>query len=1192
MSLDAPSAGCDPGSPGRHAGRRRITAHRRALAALAAAIGLLAAHSPAAAQAESAWWRLSSQARPSYLPREQGAGRREIVINAEDTGNAPVTGSPNPVQITDTLPAGLSVDQTQPSSSQVAGAITYAGSRQSLPCTVTSADSVSCALTGTLVPYGQIEIRIAVTVEERARSGALNEVSVTGGGAPPATIKAPVTIVANEQADPTPFGAESYTLAEEDEGGAIATQAAQHPFQQTTSLVLNQTADTGSVGEAPDARPASPARELISSWPAGVLLQTPGLSTCASEQFLQTSGEEDACPPETAVGVVTATVSEPLGGQTATYTVPLFNLAPQPGGQTRLGFDIPQAAAPFYIDTALRNGHDYGITATSAELTRSAPLLSAALTLWGVPGAAAHDAQRGWGCLLRAREAHPGSGELTNAPCSPGQSTPQPLLRLPAACDEGAQSTLEGDAWSAPTPGSYAPLAVDPQPRLLGCNRPQFAPTLTAFPDQGQAMTPTGFTIALHSPQEASENPNGLADSDIKDIVLTLPAGVTLNPAWANGLAACSEAQIGYLPAQSTPPLLQFTSALPTPLSPGVNFCPDASRIGTASIRTPLLASPLSGAVYLAAPQSLAAFPQENPFGAALAMYIEASDPAHGTVLKLAGRVELGEEGADDGLAPGQIRGVFEDLPQVDFEDAELHLFGGEGAALTTPAACGTYATQATFTPWSGTPPVTASSSFRIASGAGGGPCPAAAGFAPTLAVAGQPLSAGSQTGLSLTLARADTDRPLRSIQLRLPAGLAVELAGIAPCPQTQAAEGACGPASLLGHVSAAIGLGAQPLALNGGIYLTEGYDGAPLGLAITVPAQLGPFALGTINVRGALQLDPRTGQATIATEPIPRMLGGFPLDIQRLNLTFDRPGFATAPTSCAPNGITGSLASFEGPAAPVSASVAVVNCAAQGFAPARRLSGRLSASRTLGDALSLRLADRVGGSSAQAYIGAIELRLPKQLQLRAGGPGDSCPAASFEADPDGCPAAAAVGRAVLHTPLLPVAMQGPVVRLSRPGQSAPGFGVVLHGYGITRELLAETSTSRGLASIQFTSLPDEPLGSLELTLAQGATSALLPTASPCTATLTVPSILIAENDAELRQNTPLSLAGCARHAGPSRAQLLAKALKACRKQRRSSRRLRCERAARRRYGPAPRERHGRRAASRTSRHAREHPHR
>ena len=97
------------------------------------------------------------------------------------------------------------------------------------------------------------------------------------------------------------------------------------------------------------------------------------------------------------------------------------------------------------------------------------------------------------------------------------------------------------------------------------------------------------------------------------------------------------------------------------PLQPGVNFCPDASKIATVRIKTPVLEEELEGSVYLAAPQNfstLKGFPQENPFSSLISMYLVAEDPARGILIKVAGKVEPNP-------VNGQLTTTFENTPQL-----------------------------------------------------------------------------------------------------------------------------------------------------------------------------------------------------------------------------------------------------------------------------------------------------------------------------------------------------------------------------------------------------------------------------------------------------------------------------------------------------------------------------------------------
>ena len=276
---------------------------------------------------------------------------------------------------------------------------------------------------------------------------------------------------------------------------------------------------------------------------------------------------------------------------------------------------------------------------------------------------------------------------------------------------ETLTTTVEGDTWAQP--GVFTSFTGQPMAGLDGCNQLPFGPEIKATPDSHEASKPSGLEVDVHVPQEGQLNAAGLAQSNIKDIAVTLPEGVTLNPSAADGLSSCSESQIGYLPGESAPPSdLHFTPGVQSP------SCPDAAKIGEVTIKTPLLpaSQPLKGFVYLASPQNFGSFPQENPFGSLVAMYIVAEDPVSGSLVKLPGQVSLNQ-------STGQISSTFENTPQLAFEDAELHFFGGERAPLASPTRCGAYTTTASFIPWSAEASdetaltTTSSSTFDITTG-------------------------------------------------------------------------------------------------------------------------------------------------------------------------------------------------------------------------------------------------------------------------------------------------------------------------------------------------------------------------------------------------------------------------------------------------------------------------------------------
>ena len=112
---------------------------------------------------------------------------------------------------------------------------------------------------------------------------------------------------------------------------------------------------------------------------------------------------------------------------------------------------------------------------------------------------------------------------------------------------------------------------------LDGCNKLPFEPSISVAPDNQAGSSPTGLTVGVHVPQDSILSAKGLAESTVKDTTVTLPAGVAMNPAAADGLQACSEAQIA-LSADSAP------------------SCPEAAKVGTVEIKTPLLPNLLKGA--------------------------------------------------------------------------------------------------------------------------------------------------------------------------------------------------------------------------------------------------------------------------------------------------------------------------------------------------------------------------------------------------------------------------------------------------------------------------------------------------------------------------------------------------------------------------------------------------------------------
>jgi hypothetical protein len=364
---------------------------------------------------------------------------------------------------------------------------------------------------------------------------------------------------------------------------------------------------------------------------------------------------------------------------------------------------------------------------------------------------------------------------------------------------------------------------------------------------------------------------------------------------------------------------------------------------------------------------------------------------------------------------------------------------------------------------------------------------------------------------------------------------------------------------------------------------LTGPYEGAPFGLSIVTPVVAGPFNLGTNVVRAKIEVDPHTAQITVTTDAsgpysVPTILAGIPTDIRSINAVIDRQGFMFNPTNCDPASFSGTATSAEGAHANLESHFQVGSCQSLKFKPDFTVSTAGKTSKANGASLDAKIVypTEVPGAnqaSSQANIASVKVDLPKQLPSRLTTLQKACTAAQFEANPAGCPAASVVGHAKVITPILPVPLEGPAYFVSHGGEAFPSLIVVLQGYGVTVDLVGTTFISKaGITSSTFKTTPDVPFSSFELALPEGKYSALatnLPAKddySFCGQKLAMPTAFTAQNGAVIHQSTPISVTGCAKAKALTRAQKLANALKACKKQSKRKR-AGCDARARKRYG-------------------------
>ena len=874
-------------------------------------------------------------------------------------------------------------------------------------------------------------------------------------------VAAPLFLPATARAD---FGIESFTAAATNQDGSVDLAAGSHPYDFTIHFAMNLD---------PEGEAEGSIYSMQVDLPPGLVGSPQAVPFCDMADF--DTGLFPSCPARSQIGVVHADTR--LG----TSVLGLYNLRPPPGAAAAFGFG--DNGSP--VIERLSLGADGTVRVSAPVLPTGLGLRSITETIWGVPADRGHDGERG-ACLEAGGE------------CST-DAEPAPLLTLPTSCGGPLRTTITAASLEEPERSTTASALSPGEGGLLeglrDCEGPSFDPRIGIRPE-ADALSPSGLLVDLELPQtEAAELP---ASAALRQITVRLPAGLTFNSPAAAGLAACSPAQIGLesVPGGQPP---RFDAVPVT--------CPDASKLGTASVQTPLLDHLLPGAIYLATPG-------ENPSGAIFAIYVVLEDPTSGTILKLPGRLD-----ADP--ADGRLTATISDLPQLPFEDMKLSFFGGPRAALTTPSTCGTYTTTADAVP-STVPAGSVAhlrSSFTFSSGAGSGPCPPGAlPNDPDFEAGAVVPIAGLRTPFVLRLQRQDASQQLAAFDLALPPGLSARLAGAAVC--ADAAIPSCPASSSVGQATVGTGVGSAPLYLRGTVYLAGPYRGAPVSLLVVVPALAGPFDLGTVVVRVAVQVDPVTGQLSAASDSFPQILRGVPLAIRSLAISLDRPGFIRNPTSCDPMRIDAGAVSTLGQVAPLSSRFQLGACAGLAFQPraAVRLLGPIH--RGAHPRLRTVLRPRAG----DANIRRVAVTLPGTELLDNRHIGTICTAARFAAER--CPAGSVYGFARAWTPLLDQPLEGPVyLRSSR--HRLPDLAASLDGQ-IHLDLTGHVNSIGGRIRNTLVALPDVPLSKVVLTMAGGKRGLLVNTGGLCAGELRAAATFDAQNG-KTRDTAPLVKTDCGR---------------------------------------------------------------
>lgn len=239
--------------------------------------------------------------------------------------------------------------------------------------------------------------------------------------------------------------------------------------------------------------------------------------------------------------------------------------------------------------------------------------------------------------------------------------------------------------------------------------------------------------------------------------------------------------------------------------------------------------------------------------------------------------------------------------------------------------------------------------------------------------------------------------------------------------------------------------------------------------------------------------MDPTTAQVTAASDPIPTILQGVPLNLRELRVNLDRGEFMVNPTSCAKTSVDATIAGAAGASAAVSDRFQAASCASLDFSPKLSLKLKGGTGRGAFPALRTVLTAKKGA----AGIGMVSVALPHSEFLAQEHIKTICTRVQFSAGT--CPAGSVYGRAKAFTPLLDESLEGPVY-LRSSSHKLPDLVADLHGQ-IEIELAGRIDSVRGGIRTTFESVPDAPVTKFVLEMKGGKKSLLVNSANLCATT-------------------------------------------------------------------------------------------
>ncbi len=834
------------------------------------------------------------------------------------------------------------------------------------------------------------------------------------------------------------------------------------------------------------------AENVIFNAPQGIFGNPYAITHCTSSDFAL-----DQCPSNSQAGLITVYAAYEGSLDYLLGTAPLFDVEPVGTETALLAFTVPTLNIPINIPVEVRTGEDYGLRFTVQDISQVTPLAGASLKIWGFPALSSHDKER----FPKGAPGEPSNClELANTNCigNPVQASipPHPLTDNPTTCSgKPLPTTLEVQTYQDPENLSSSESEY---PETTGCELEVFNPVLYASPTTNEADAPSGLNVELSAPQFLGF---AASPSEIKKAVVTLPEGFTVNPDAADGQTKCTEEQANFG-------------------SEGPDHCPDNAKIGTFQIETQALPGPLDGSVYIGEPKP----------GDQYRLFEMAS--GFGINAKLIGSVKPNP-------VTGRLTVYFENLPQVPFDDFQLHLFSSNRGLMATPTQCSVYATRAEFYPWNTTLAEQESSQvFSLETGPGGSACPGTIRpFSPNLVAGTSNPQAGGFSSFTLHLSREDGNQFLGKLNFTMPPGLTADLRGITYCSDEEIAaaantlghveevEPSCPASSQIGTTNVAAGPGSHPFHATGKIYLSGPFKGAPLSLVAITPAIAGPYDYGTVVVRVAINVDPLDAHVIADSETVPEIIGGIPIRMRSIQVNIDRPNFMINPTSCNPFSVSSEGIGDQGTVADFSSYFQAVNCFSLPFSPrmsVTQLGGHKGTRRAKDPSLKFDLNTSQGDSNLRS----VAVTLPAAFEIDQGHLGNLCSKAQLESER--CAGRQPIGYVKDETPLLEKPLEGPAYAVSgfaTRNNVLPHLAFILDGQVSVMPQAESHTLNGGRLRTVVPVIPDVPIGHFSLRLLGGSKGYITNTRDLCGSQPKVAVSFTGQGGKTLTQQVPVRAA-------------------------------------------------------------------